>query len=80
MSLEHARPGDDGVVYDDRLYDRPAAAEILGVTVGALEQDAVTGRLGSIPFVKMGRLVRYRGATLKKLMREREQVPLGAPK
>jgi hypothetical protein len=75
VRLEHGRPDDfDGTIYDDRLYTRREAARILGVRESALEQDAIHGRLG-IAYVKLGHLVRYRGAILKQVMRERERVP-----
>jgi hypothetical protein len=81
MSLEHGRPDDfDGTILDDRLYTRKEAARILGIRPSALEQDVSTGRLGGIPIVRLGHLVRYSGRTLKQVVREREQVPLGGPK
>jgi hypothetical protein len=80
VSLEHGRPDDLGVIFDDRLYSRPEVSKILGVSVAALEQDACNQRLGGIAFLKLGRLVRYRGSTLKRIMRERERAPLGTPK
>lgn len=81
MSLEHGRPDDfDGTILDDRLYTRLEAAKILGLRPSALEQDVSTGRLGGIPIVRMGHLVRYTGRTLKRIMREREEIPPGAPR
>lgn len=47
----------------DPLLDRPQAAEYLGVTPGTLEVWASTGRY-SLPFVKVGRSVKYRKSDL----------------
>lgn len=45
------------------VLNRIRAAEYVGLSVVALDQDRVKGRFG-IPFVKMGRSVRYRVADL----------------
>ena len=45
------------------LYDRKKAAQYLGVTVGTLAVWACTGRY-PLPYVKVGRLVKYRKSDL----------------
>jgi len=46
------------------LLSPPQAAEILGVTVATLATWRCTGRVG-IPFVRIGRAVKYRVADLE---------------
>ena len=46
------------------LVGEKEAAEILGVTPGTLQVWRSTGRYG-IPFIKVGRLVRYRLSVLQ---------------
>ena len=48
---------------NDRLLTTPEAAELLQVKPTTLENWRVTGRY-SLPFVKVGRRVRYRESTL----------------
>ncbi|MBK6907605.1 MAG: helix-turn-helix domain-containing protein [Rhodocyclaceae bacterium] len=50
-------------VQQDELLDEKVAAQILGVTPGTLQVWRSTGRYG-IPFIKVGRLVRYRRSAL----------------
>lgn len=65
MSLEHS-PARDGsaaaTVTLPRLFDQKEAADYLGVSVKWLERDRWTGPV--IPFVKVGKHVRYRGDVL----------------
>jgi len=43
-----------------KLYDQEAVAEFLGISPRTLEKARLTG--GFVPYCKIGRLVRYRGA------------------
>lgn len=61
-----ARRGND-------LVGEKDAAELLGVTPGTLQVWRCTGRY-SIPFVKVGRLVRYRRSTLESWLESRTRV------
>lgn len=55
------------------LVGEKAAAEILGVTPGTLQVWRSTGRY-SIPFVKVGRLVKYRRSVLESWIESRTRV------
>jgi excisionase family DNA binding protein len=56
----------------DPLVSRAEAARLLGVKVGTLEVWASTGRY-DLPFVKVGRLVRYRMSDLEAFIRRRRR-------
>lgn len=60
------------------LLTRPQAAEYLGVAVTTLEAWAIRGTV-SLPFVKLGRRVKYRRRDLDRFLEERTVNP-GAPK
>jgi len=59
-----------GRVSNERLMLTPEAAEILGFAEKTLEKDRCTRELG-IPYVKLGRAVRYRLTDLMKFIDER---------
>lgn len=46
------------------LLDNKQAAEFIGMSIKSLDKDRCVGHLG-IPFVKLGRAVRYRESDLK---------------
>lgn len=48
----------------DRLIDTEEAARILGVSVNTLCKARVYGGANAVPFVKLGRLVRYSTRTI----------------
>ena len=52
------------------LLTAPEAAELLGVTVGTLSVWRCTGRY-SIPFVKIGRSVKYRRDAIERFIESR---------
>jgi len=54
----------------DSLLTRPQAAELLGVKVQTLAAWAVDGRYG-LPFVKVGRSVRYRRSEIEAFIERR---------
>ena len=54
----------------DRLLTTPEAAQLLQVTPGTLENWRVTGRY-ELPFVKVGRRVRYRESSLVEWLNRR---------
>ena len=53
----------------DKLRTRPEAAEFLGIKVQTLAAWAMTGK--HIPFVKVGRCVRYRQSALEEFLQRR---------
>jgi predicted DNA-binding transcriptional regulator AlpA len=55
---------------NDRLIDEAEAAEILGIAKQTLSVWRCTGRYG-LPFVKIGRLVRYRLRDLEQFISDR---------
>ena len=57
----------------DKLVGEEEAAKILGVTPGTLQVWRSTGRYG-IPFVKVGRLVKYRISGLDNWIESRTRV------
>lgn len=57
----------------DTLLDEKEAAEILGVTPGTLQVWRPTGRY-AIPFIKVGRLVKYRPSALEEWIESRTRV------
>jgi predicted site-specific integrase-resolvase len=57
----------------DDLVEEKVAAKILGVTPGTLQVWRSTGRY-ALPFVKVGRLVRYRPSVLKRWLESRTRV------
>lgn len=59
-----------GSVSNERLMLTPEAAELLGFAEKTLEKDRCTRELG-IPYVKLGRAVRYRLTDLMKFIDER---------
>ena len=56
----------------DPLLSRRDAARLLGVKVETLEVWASTGRY-NLPFVKVGRLVKYRFSDLQAFVQERRR-------
>jgi predicted site-specific integrase-resolvase len=58
------------ILQNSELIDESQAAIILGVTPGTLQVWRSTGRY-SIPFVKVGRLVRYRVSVLNEWLESR---------
>ncbi len=64
--------------HTDNLVGEVEAAKILGVTPGTLQVWRSTGRY-SIPFVKVGRLVKYRPSNLENWIESRTRV-LGTTK
>lgn len=56
----------------DPLLSRDEAAELLGVKVGTLEVWASTRRY-DLPFIKIGRLVKYRLSDLQAFVESRLQ-------
>lgn len=50
----------------DRLIDTEEAARILGVSVNTLCKARVYGGANALPFVKLGRLVRYKMRTIER--------------
>jgi excisionase family DNA binding protein len=61
-------------VEQDKLLSRDEAADLLGVSKGTLEVWACTDRY-DLPFVKIGRLAKYRRADLNKFIKDRTVVP-----
>lgn len=59
-----------GTVSTERLLLTPEAAHVLGFAEKTLEKDRCTRELG-IPYVKLGRSVRYRLADLQKFIADR---------
>jgi excisionase family DNA binding protein len=55
--------------HEDRLITPAEAAELLATTVKALDHRR---RSGDIPFVPLGRLVRYRQSTIQAFIEEHE--------
>lgn len=55
-----------------QLLDDKAAAQVLDVTTGTLSVWRCTGRY-ALPFVKIGRKVRYRRADLEKWLEQRSR-------
>lgn len=64
---------------DDALMDEKIAAPLLGLSVRPLQNDRVTGRL-RIPYVRVGRAVRYRPADLRRWVDARVVIPAGLGK
>ena len=61
----------------DQLVSRKEAAKLLGVEVGTLEVWASTCRY-DLPFVKVGRLVKYRMSDLRAFVAARRHTATGA--
>lgn len=61
---------------DQGLIDERAAAPLLGLSVRTLQNDRVTGRF-QIPYVRIGRAVRYRPGDLKRWVDARVVTPVG---
>lgn len=59
---------------DERLIDEREAAAFLGLSTCTLRNDRLSAR--RIPFVKIGRAVRYRPSRLREFV---EQSELGVP-
>lgn len=59
----------------DRLLDRPEAADYLGVKTTTLENWAATRRY-PLPFVKVGRRVKYRVSDLEAFIESRTVRPV----
>jgi FMN phosphatase YigB (HAD superfamily) len=55
--------------HDDDLIDERAAARMLGMSTAWLQRDRWAG--ASVPFVRMGRAIRYRVGTLRDEIRKR---------
>lgn len=55
-----------------KLLDRKSAAEFLGVTEGTLAVWSCTKRYG-LPFIKVGRLVKYKLSDLENFLQRRTQ-------
>jgi FMN phosphatase YigB (HAD superfamily) len=55
--------------HDDDLIDERAAARILGMSTAWLQRDRWAG--ATVPFVRMGRAIRYRVGTLRDEIRKR---------
>lgn len=62
-----------GVIMENNLLDEKQAAEVLTVEPGTLSVWRSTGRY-SIPFVKVGRRVRYRRSDLLAWLESRTRV------
>lgn len=58
--------------FDDKLLNRKEAAKFLGTTEGTLAIWSSTGRY-NLPFVKIGRLVKYRYSDLMGFIERRTQ-------
>lgn len=54
----------------DAMLDNAAAAEYLGISTGTLDVWRSTGRY-AIPFIKVGRLVKYRQSALDAFLESR---------
>ena len=63
---------------EDELLDQTRDAELLGVTTKFLEARRVRG--GSIPYAKIGRLVRYRRSDVQAWVESRMMNSTSAPK
>ena len=61
------------------LLTREQAAKFIGVSKGTLNVWSSTGRYG-LPFIKVGRLCKYRVADLERWLASREQSALAAAK
>ncbi len=57
----------------DTLLDEKETAGILGVTPGTLSVWRSTGRY-AVPFIKVGRLVKYRSSAIDDWIKSRTQV------
>lgn len=66
MNIEHTHH------LNDRLLNRKEAAEFLGTSEGTLAIWSSTGRY-NLPFVKIGRLVKYRYSDLVSFIESRTQ-------
>lgn len=55
---------------NDAILDNAAAAEYLGISTGTLDVWRSTGRY-AIPYVKVGRLVKYRQSALDAFLQSR---------
>jgi hypothetical protein len=55
--------------HDDDLIDERAAARMLGMSTAWLQRDRWAG--ATVPFVRMGRAIRYRVGTLRDEIRKR---------
>jgi excisionase family DNA binding protein len=60
----------------DRLLTRAEAAAFLGLRMSALEKDVCEGGIG-LPYIKLGRRIRYRRTSLERWLAEREAIPPG---
>jgi excisionase family DNA binding protein len=58
------------LIYNRNMLTAKQAADFLGVTVGTLEVWRSTGRYG-IPYVKIGRCVRYKVTDLENFLTSR---------
>jgi excisionase family DNA binding protein len=61
-------------VEQDKLLSRDEAADFLGVSKGTLEVWACTDRY-HLPFIKIGRLAKYRRADLNQFVKDRTVFP-----
>ncbi len=59
-----------------KLLTTPQAEDALALASGSLRVDRCTGRLG-VPFVRIGRAVRYRERDLEAWVAARVMVPVG---
>ncbi len=53
---------------EDRLITEKEVARLLSLGVSTIQQDRLTGRLG-LPFVRLGRSVRYRLSEIENFLR-----------
>ncbi len=65
-------PPSDEATTRDKLLDYTAGADFLGVTKKTLEDWICSGRY-AVPYVKVGRLVRFRPEALRVWLRSRER-------
>lgn len=54
----------------ERLLGRAEVAKLLGVSVGTLNSWATTGRV-SLPYIKVGKLAKYRESDIEQFVAER---------
>lgn len=62
-----------------KLLTRKQVADLLGIKVATLEVWASTGRY-SLPYVKVGRLARYRECDVEELIERRTRLHTGTTK
>lgn len=60
----------------EKLLTETEAAELLGLSPGSLKQDRHRRVIG-LPYLKVGRLVRYSPADLRAWLAARRRVPVG---